>query len=367
MYDYSRQINMKIGILTFHWAQNYGAVLQCFALKCKLEEMGHDVWVIDRLPQYSGMLRRLYHRFSYKYYLSWMKFARFNRRFLIPKTRRYASGKALEKHFGKEHFDVVIVGSDQVWRWNIMGYNYFLDFVDKRKTRKMSYAASFGMSHWMENGLDTLKVADLLKEFEHISVREQTGIDICRRTFGVHAELVLDPTMLHEASFYEETLLKEYPKTSNPKMVSCILGKENRGHCLQLSNWAWKRNLIYEELFWTSWEFYKMEFCRGSFFHISVPEWLDEIRNAEYVVTNSFHCTVFAILFRKQFVVLNNHSGGTDRIRTLLAALHLEHRFSTSLDEFLLSRLLQEPIPYENVFKRLSVLRESSVAFLRNL
>ena len=358
---------MKIGIMTFHWAQNYGAVLQCYALKCKLEEMGHDVWVIDRLPQYSGIVCRLYHRFSYKHYFSWMKFDRFNRSFLIPKTRKYRSMKELEKHFGKEGFDCVIVGSDQVWRWNIMGYNYFLDFVDVRKTSKVSYASSFGLSHWEENGLDRLKIAELLKEFSHVSVRERTGVEICKHTFGIHAELVIDPTMLHDASFYENTLLKDYPKISGTKVVSCILGKENRGHCLQLSNWAWKRSLAYEELYWTSWDFFHMEFCRGSFLHISVPEWLNEIRNAAYVVTNSFHCAVFAILFHKQFVVLNNHSGGGDRIRTLLTALHLEDRFSSSLDERILSQLLHEPIPYEKVEKRLCVLRESSLAFLKNL
>lgn len=358
---------MKIGIMTFHWAQNYGAVLQCYALKSKLEEMGHDVWVIDRLPRYSGILRGLYHRFSYKYYLSWMKFARFNRSFLVPKTRKYRSLKDLKKHFGQERLDMVIVGSDQVWRWNIMGYNYFLDFVDKRHTRKISYAASFGMSHWEENGLDTFKVMELLREFEHVTVREQTGIEICRRIFGIKAELVVDPTMLFDASFYEETLLKDCPKTPNTKLVSCILGTENRGYCLQLSNWAWKRDLDYDELFWTSWNFFHMEFCKGGFFHLSVSEWLDEIRNAAYVVTNSFHCTVFAILFGKQFVVLNNHSGGGDRIRTLLTALHLEDRFSATLDERVLTHLLHEPIPYEKVEKRLGVLRESSLAFLRNL
>ena len=358
---------MKIGIMTFHWAQNYGAVLQCYALKCKLEELGHDVWIIDRLPRYEGILRRLYHRFSYKYFLSWMRFAHFNRSFLVPKTRKYHSTKELEKHFGKENFDMVIVGSDQVWRWNILGYNYFLDFVDKRNTRKVSYAASFGMSHWEENGLDTFKIAELLKEFSHVSVREQTGVGICQHTFGIHAELVIDPTMIHDALFYEKTLLKGYEKTDEAKMVSCILGKEHKGHCLQLSNWAWKRSLAYEELYWTSWDFFHMEFCKGSFYHISVFEWLNEIRNASYVVTNSFHCAVFAILFHKQFVVLNNHSGGGDRIRTLLTALHLEDRFSSSLDDSILSQLLHEPIPYEKVEKRLGVLRESSLAFLKTL
>ena len=296
-----------------------------------------------------------------------MRFAHFNRSFLVPKTRKYHSTKELEKHFGKENFDMVVVGSDQVWRWNILGSNYFLDFVDKRNTRKVSYAASFGMSHWEENGLDTFKIAELLKEFSRVSVREQTGVGICQHTFGIHAELVIDPTMLHDASFYEKTLLKGYERTDEAKMVSCILGNEHKGHCLQLSNWAWKRSLAYEELYWTSWDFFHMEFCRGSFYHISVSEWLNEIRNASYVVTNSFHCAVFAILFHKQFVVLNNHSGGGDRIRTLLTALHLEDRFSSSLDDRILSQLLHEPISYEKVEKRLGVLRESSLAFLKNL
>lgn len=126
---------MRIGILTFHWAQNYGAVLQCYALKRKLEELGHDVFVIDRLPRYRGVLRALYHRVSYKHYLSWIKFSRFNRVYLMPKTRAYHSSESLFRKFSKEQLDVVVVGSDQLWRWNIMGYNYFLDFVDKNHTR----------------------------------------------------------------------------------------------------------------------------------------------------------------------------------------------------------------------------------------
>lgn len=359
---------MRIGILTFHWAQNYGAVLQCYALKRKLEELGHDVFVIDRLPRYRGVLRALYHRVSYKHYLSWIKFSRFNRVYLMPKTRAYHSSESLFRKFSKEQLDVVVVGSDQLWRWNIMEYNYFLDFVNKDHTRKIAYAVSFGLSHWKDNGLDIFKIAKLLREFEHISVREQSGITICNQTFGVKAELVMDPTLLFDASFYEKELLWKYPKISNPKLVSCILGKENRSQCLQLSNWAWKQNIAYEELYWTSWEFLHLEFCKGSFFHIPVGEWLNEIRNAEYIITNSFHCMVFAILFRKQFVVLNNRSGGSDRIRTLLSTLHLENRFIESLDDtFSLWTLLDSPIPYHKVDERLEMHRQHSLAFLRNI
>ncbi len=359
---------MRIGILTYHWAQNYGAVLQCFALKSKLEEMGHDVFVIDRLPRYRGILRRLYHRFSYKYFLSWITFSRFNAIFLTPKTRRYCSSEKLMKCFRKEHLDAVVVGSDQVWRWNILGYNYFLDFVEKYQAKKVAYAASFGLSHWEENGLDTEKVRKLLSEFDSLSVRERSGVTICSHTFGAKAEWVVDPTLLYDAGFYEASLLSDYPKESNHKLVSCILGNENKGQCLQLSNWAWKESISYEELFWTSWNFRRMEFCKAAFFHLSVPEWLNEIRNARYVITNSFHCTVFAILFKKQFVVLDNRSGGSDRIRTLLSALHLEERFVGSLDNGLpLKALLDRPIPYQEVDRQIGRIRKPSLDFLRNI
>lgn len=359
---------MRIGILTYHWAQNYGAVLQCFALKSKLEEMGHDVFIIDRLPKYQGILRKLYHSFSYEYFLSWLKFSRFNKVFLTPKTRKYHSSEKMLQDFGKERLDAVIVGSDQVWRWNIMGYNYFLDFVDKRCTKKIAYAASFGLSHWKENGLDVSKVSKLLSEFDAISVREESGITICSHTFGVKAELVVDPTLLFSASFYERTLLSDYQKIPNHKVVSCILGKENKGKCFQLSNWAWKHSIPYEELFWTSWNFGRMEFCKGSFFHLSVSDWLNEIRNAEYVITNSYHCMVFAILFKKKFVVLNNRSGGSDRIRTLLSALHLESHFLVSLDDCLsLKARLDHPIPYHVVDEYIMNYRKASLSFLRNI
>lgn len=359
---------MRIGILTYHWAQNYGAVLQCFALKCKLEEMGHDVFIIDRLPNYRGILRKVYHSFSYEYFLSWIKFSRFNKYLLTPKTRKYCSSERLILNFTKEQLDAVIVGSDQVWRWNLMGYNYFLDFVDKRHTKKISYAASFGLSHWKENGLDIAEVRKLLSDFDSVSVREESGVDICHQTFGIKAALVVDPTLLWNASFYEKTLLANYSNKSNHKLISCILGKENIGKCYQLSNWAWKQGILYEELYWTSWKLGRMDFCRATFFHLPVSEWLDEIRNAEYVITNSYHCMVFAILFKKKFVVLNNRSGGSDRIRTLLAALHLENRFILALDDCIsLKSRLEHPIPYHVVDEHLQTLRKSSLDFLKNI
>lgn len=359
---------MKIGILTFHWAQNYGAVLQCYALKSKLQEMGHDVCIIDRVPQYRGILRDLYHRISYKYFWSWLKFSCFNRRYLVPKTRRYSSMDTLMKHFVKEKLDAVVVGSDQVWRWGMMGYNYFLDFVDRHQTRKYAYAASFGLSHWTDNGLSTAHVTRLMKEFQAISVREQTGITLCERIFGVQAGLTIDPTLLYDASFYERTLLKGVPKVTRNEVVSCILGDENLEQCKHISRWAEREGLDYEELFWTDWGFPALRKGKMRMLHLSVEEWLDAIRGAEYVITNSFHCTVFAILFHKRFLVLDNHSGGIDRIRTLLSALDLKHRFLPTVGDWEeVRRKLDAPIPYGSVEARLGDLRKASLAFLKEI
>ena len=359
---------MKIGILTFHWAQNYGAVLQCYALKSKLQEMGHDVCIIDRVPQYRGFLRNLYHRISYKYFWSWLKFSDFNRKYLVPKTRQYNSMDALMKQFTQEKLDAVVVGSDQVWRWGMMGYNYFLDFVDKYYTRKYAYAASFGLSYWTDNGLSTAHVTRLMKEFKAITVREHTGITLCERIFGVQARLAVDPTLLYDASFYERTLLEGMPKVSQHKVVSCILGDENLDQCKHISNWAEKEGMAYEELFWTDWGFPALRKGKARWLHLSVQEWLNAIRGAEYVITNSFHCTVFAILFRKRFLVLDNHSGGIDRIRTLLSTLGLKHHSLATLgDEEELHRRLDTPISYDDVDARLNALRKESLAFLQEI
>ena len=104
------------------------------------------------------------------------------------------------------------------------------------------------------------------------------------------------------------------------------------------------------------------------FFHLSVEDWLNEIRNAAYVITNSFHCMVFAILFRKKFVVLNHQSGGSDRISTLLSALQLKHRFFASSDDFYqLKKTLDVPIPYDEVEEHIHACRKDALSFLENI
>lgn len=357
---------MKIGILTFHWANNYGAVIQTYALLSKLKELGHEAYIIDRRMVYKGILRKLYHKFSYEHFFSWRKFWKDADAFLQPKTKTYTSHDELVKKFYKENFDAVIVGSDQVWRWKLIGLNYFFDFISDNKTKRYSYAASFGLNEWHGTEEDRNAISELLKKFNRISVREESGVKICKETFGVDAELVLDPTLLHTGYFYEQTLLKNHNRQQSGKVVSYILGKNNKKQVKEIAGWAKSINLKHNELFWTSIEhpslIGKSEFHAT---HVTPTEWLNEIRNAEYIITNSFHATVFSILFQKQFVVLTHIGGGNNRIETLFNSLGIKNRCVA--DTSRINEIIEEKIDYRTIEDNHDKLCELSIKFLKNI
>ena len=357
---------MKVGILTFHWANNYGAVLQAYALLSKLKELVLVAFIIDRRMIYKGILRKLYHKFSYEHFFSWRKFWKYTDTFLKPKTRAYMSHDDLVTNFKNENFDAVIVGSDQVWRWKLIGLNYFLDFITDHKTKRYSYAASFGLDEWHGTEDDRKTISALLKQFNRISVREETGVKICQDTFKVDAELVLDPTLLHTAEFYEQTLLKNYKCQPSGKVVSYILGKNKKPQVVEIANWAKSINLKHNELFWTTIEHPSL-IGKSTFHltHVTPIEWLNEIRNAEYVITNSFHATVFSILFQKQFVVLAHEGGGNNRIETLFNSLGICGRIAYSVDEA--KSLVNNKIDYSAIVEKHNNSINRSMEFLYSL
>lgn len=357
---------MKVGILTFHWANNYGAVVQAYALLSKLKELGHEAYIVDRQVRYEGVLRRLYHKYSYNHHYAWLAFDRERRHILSPMSSPYKSHEKLVKAFPSEQFDAVIVGSDQVWRWGMMGNNYFLDFLEGTHIRRYAYAASFGLSRWEGTEEKRKEISALLKQFNAISVRESSGVKICHETFGIEAWLVLDPTLLHKRSFYESTLLKDKQLKSNGKVVSYILGNKNKGQVIEIAKWAQKKGLKHNELFWTSLDFPALigrsEF---HFSHVDLTTWLDEIRNAEYVITNSFHATVFCILFEKKFVSLESPGGGLDRLLTLFESLGITNRMVKSVD--CIDDAMSSLVDYNEIRNNHQKLIAYSIEFLLNI
>lgn len=355
---------MKIGILTFHHAHNYGAVLQAFALLSKLKELGHDAYIIDRRPDYTGILRWIYHHISYKHVWGWLKFDASVNRLLQPRTQRYESQTSLKKDFKENHFDAVIVGSDQVWRWNwrMIGLNYFLDFISTKQIKKIAYAASFGCPEWKDNVVNTEKIKSLLNDFHAISVREEEGCMLCKNVFDIDAQLVLDPTLLYDRTFYE-CKFSLRPKKENNKVVSIMLSQPELS--LKQKAWAKSRGLQHTELYPT---FYECRQLIGDtdfhWQHVTPTRWLKEIQSARYVITNSFHATVFCVLFGKQFVALAYEKGGSGRIETLLRSLGLENRLRSDMHD--IDTVIDLPIEYASVYKKLENLRKESLEYLVN-
>ena len=339
---------MKIGIITFHWASNYGAILQCFALQKTLQLMGHNVQVVDYMPKrfelslgriirLKGLLhpRTLIHNVKKERLL-----VKFRAKYLNC-TKRFYTVKQLQMEC--DEFDALISGSDQVMNPYFLTSGekggstaYFLDF-GASTAKRLAYAVSFGTTQYPTYLLS--KVSPLVKKFNAISVRENTGISIMQ-AMGKNAIVVPDPTLLFTAHEYDDFLgLK--PAVTQTILVYML---HNRLPFIQ--------NRLPEENILTI----KSE---------SLEEWLYAIKNSKYVITNSFHGMVFSILFHVPFTIVlktTENVGMNDRFFTLLERLSLQDRIMAESDFM----VIKDNINWIDVDDRLSQLRKEGLDFLTN-
>ncbi|HDQ15473.1 MAG TPA: polysaccharide pyruvyl transferase family protein, partial [Bacteroidetes bacterium] len=200
-----KNIKKRVGILTFHFSRhNYGAVLQTYASFNILKKLGYEPKIINLLPRNSPRRR------IYSIIVREGVFEKFRKRHLSL-TNKYYSGSDLSEL--NKMFDVFYVGSDQVWRPSMAGGllpHYYLDFADDEKL-KMTYAVSFGTSQWEGTDEQNEILRPLIKRFNHISVRESEGVEICDKIFNVKAVHVLDPTLLLDENDYSP-ILNEFKK-----------------------------------------------------------------------------------------------------------------------------------------------------------
>lgn len=366
---------MKIGILTLPIAENYGGILQAVALYRYLHNQGHGLVLIYKAHDQNYLKRAiksilLSPIFSFlplkrvQNHKEWQERKAFHRPFIEKEIYKISEDlytkEDLEIFAKKENFDAVIVGSDQVWRKAYMGakfyQNYFFDFIDSAKTKKIAYAASFGKDHW-EGKDDIEEISKLLADFTAISTREKSGVDICKNSFGYeNAKHVLDPTMLQPKEFYLGEIVSKYDTSKIKKggLLTYVLDEEDE-----------KRKII---------DFIKEKTDSKEVNHLkgfnkekttfTVPEWLASFANADFVVTDSFHGMVFSIIFEKDFVVIGNEGRGMDRFTSLLPIIGLEDRLIFGFEDLKDEKL--EKIDYKKVKEILERQREKSVGFLIN-
>ena len=374
---------MKIGIVTFFCVPNYGAMLQAYALWKYLEGRGHEVEFIDyafgntrRIPLWKCFIARHLSnclevvRKKLKSHVSF-DIVRFSDKF--PRTRRILNYDVL-KDVGK-NYDVVVVGSDQMW--NPMWCSkdalpvVMLDFV-RKGAKRVSYAASFGTQQWRQDQNATL-AGQLLKKFDAISVREQSGVELVRTLSGRNdAKWLLDPTMLHSTQAYRKLFsgAKEKQRYVFSYILSEWAGGEDIGSIIEIIKEVREVNEVRSERIPV--KGFLSGICKilNVTSKVSVPEWVALLFHADFVVTNSFHGTVFSLLFNKPFLTIpvsGTYIGMNERITSLLEALRLESRIIIPQDVTRLRDITEQPIDWNSVNIAMSMKRSSTDEFFEHL
>lgn len=370
---------MRIGILTLPLHTNFGGILQAYALQTVLERMGHEVKVINKpLPHVSLPVWKWPYsypkRIIKKYILGentrifiesyCNKCAKVSRKYTQQFIDKNIHQRLLKKldEIKESEFDAFVVGSDQIWRsfyfhlhWKNLP-DAFLDFTNGWNVKRISYAASFGLDDIDEY---TLKEIHTIKEdfqkFDAVSVREQSGIRICK-SLGVNAQWVIDPTLLLHPKDYLSLIKSKDKNVQDNILCSYILDSNKEIEELKRMLAEQKHLFIVE----TNSKIDNPDVSLEERVQPPVENWLSAFANASFVITDSFHACVFSILFHKQFVVIGNKERGLARIGSLLSMFGLSDRFINNPREY---HELPE-IDYEKVENILESKRRESIVFL---
>ncbi|WP_414544544.1 polysaccharide pyruvyl transferase family protein [Nostoc sp. CCY0012] len=314
---------MKIGIITFHHIDNYGATLQTYGLWSFLKSQGYDVEIIDYRPYkairyYTRSLTPINKklRFNLEAFAniarSWKM-----RKFLISNMKLSAKKCYSKKglHYFSKKYDVVICGSDQIWCLDsFRGFDssFFLDFVSNQTTRKISYAASFGNTTTLGN--QTEEINQLINQFQSILVRDTNSQKIIINECQTEAIKVLDPTFL-----INYDAIKKAPLIRDKYLLIYNQTELSQREADFVKSVAQSKNLIIVSVGKHN------SLAKVNLIHASPQEWIGLYAQASYVVTNTYHGTIFSIIFQKPFTVFVN-TKKMNKVSDLLKELGLENR-----------------------------------------
>jgi hypothetical protein len=356
---------MRIGILTFCWSEdNYGQILQCYALQKYLRDAGYQAFLINydyrqdypKLSQKQRFCKALNPkelvRFIFakvKNYLVEKEYQDNNRQFSCFKEKYIKQSEKTYKHYSELKIDppiadIYIVGSDQVWNYTFYPLRgredvlkaQMLDFGPE-EVKRMSYAASWGIKEIDKELIP--QISKLLSKFSYVSVREQNGVELCSQCGVNTAEWVSDPTLLLNAEIYRKLYNEnEIRKPERPYILLYMLNNKFSFRIQSIYEYAQNKNL---DIVYVTGNGVIDKYKK---FFATIPEWLYLIDNADYVITNSFHCSVFSLIFQKQFGVVKlekEHEGMNMRFDSLFTKAQISPRYVSDNDFSVLTELYQ--------------------------
>ncbi|WP_026664638.1 polysaccharide pyruvyl transferase family protein [Butyrivibrio sp. FC2001] len=364
---------MKVAVITFYNNNNYGSVLQMYALTKYIESKGHDVCVFDFLNMNVPVFRLLRVKTAISRFFGLVKVPSFFRyRSLSIEDNIMMETREKYQEFYSTRFDyysqkykrlddveMYVAGSDQVWNIQIpnLHYVFFMRFIGRNK--RMSYAASFGSDHIPQYNRKRLK--KYLSEIDNISVRETTGVNIVEDVCGKEAKVVLDPVLLVGRDFWD----KRACNVIQGKYVFCyFLDKSDLiNEAIDRISAAYhgKVSFVYADTG------VQIDNCVKQ--SLSPFEFIGAIKEAEFVLTDSFHATAFSLLFGKKFYVLERQykirPEQADRIISILRSTNTNNRYICNSSDFDRMRL-DTPYDIEYINDFFQKERISSELYLQN-
>lgn len=338
----------KIAIITWFRYKNYGSILQAYALGTYLKDCGYDVSYIDYIPN-KQFPKPLINRIISDEFHSKIKeiifdrtkpinmdlfnrgknFDNFIQRY-FKVTEQCSTNSELESL--AKGYDAIICGSDQIWSPIVYDEKYFLTFAKNINVKKISYAPSFGMPNIKDRAVYQ-QMSDAIKQLDSISVREDSGVDIIYDLTGRKAEVVVDPTLLLSKQEWEKIAKPHNNKIEKPYILLYFLG--NNSFYGKYIEWI-KRNGFEAVLIPVHNHDYDKKCTIAE--NIGPEQFIELIRNSVGVCTDSFHATVFSILFNKPFLTLarfkdNNSISQNERLYSLLDLIGQRERFVYSYSD----------------------------------
>ena len=374
---------MKVAIITLPLHTNYGGLLQAFALKRCLTEIGHEVCVLDLEDKMPGpkpfkapfvyARRMLVRMLKGSAAPEIFRERRFREELPVvgANTEKFISERIAPRvvrsfrQLKEGEYDAFVVGSDQVWRPRYFPdvENAFLAFAKGWDVKRIAYAASFGTSE-LEYESEKLSVcADLLSSFDAVSVREESGVRMCSEWFDREdVTHVIDPVMLLDVQAYRDMASSAEEHPAKGKLVTYIL--DDSAHKRSVVDFISRAGGF--EVHDVSVRPYDRDLPLEERVVPALEQWLAGFADADFVVTDSFHGCVLAVLFHKRFIAVGNTSRGLARLQSLTEMFGLDQRLVQGIDpEDDGEYFLEEP-DWMSVEGILQKRREECLGFLKS-
>lgn len=369
---------MNIGILTQPLGNNYGGLLQNYALQETLKRLGHNPITIDQYVHHKTLcwilistakcLLKNICRLLLGRKLQTIPYVICKRQSVVakpmedfianyikrtPKVFGFSDTRKLSESL---NLNAIIVGSDQVWRKNMNSriLTNFLDFAQSLPVLKIAYSASIGVDFWEYDEKETSDIKNLLLKFNAVSVRERSAQRLLRDKINIDSEFTLDPTLLLEAKDYEDII--EHGSTVKPSGEIFAYILDDSGDKRNILRTVEDR-LNLRSYTITPYGLNSNKQCS------SVPQWLRSFKDADFVVCDSFHGCVFSIIFRKPFIAIANTQRGNTRFDSLFQMFDINERLIEKASDLDFDFLR---LNWEAVELRLKEMQFLSLEYLKN-